>query len=152
MSHIDEDQIVFGDAEQARWQDKIEARLIQRTGIAPSQLDVSGDDSGDPLDWTLAQIGRAINYVDEKRQEVIQAANAATDGLIESLRIAHAERDAARAMLCKVMDSYVDYWRCDEGGDHAAQIAAGLRPANIAVSGGGYVPYTERAGSAGGDK
>lgn len=103
MSHIDEDQIVFDDDEQARWQDKIEARLIELTGIAPEALDVSGDDSGDPLDWTLAQIARAINYLKDEREELKVATDAAMNGLIESIRIAQDGWDDARACLREVI-------------------------------------------------
>lgn len=45
------------DAEASRWQERI-AETIERAGLDP--WDASGNDSGDPLDWTDDQVGHAI--------------------------------------------------------------------------------------------
>lgn len=48
------------DKEQARWQEAIHAKLCKLTPGAT--IDGGGCDSGDPLDFTLAEIGQGVNY------------------------------------------------------------------------------------------
>lgn len=52
-------------AECARWQKGIED-VIVRKGLAP--FDPSGNDSGDPLDWTRDQVCRAIDDASERAE------------------------------------------------------------------------------------
>ena len=45
------------DAEAARWQDRI-ATVIVNAGL--TLIDPSGNESGDPVDWTADQVGAAL--------------------------------------------------------------------------------------------
>jgi hypothetical protein len=57
------------DKEAARWQDRI-AETIRRAGLEP--CDASGNESGDPLDWTDTQVGAALT-------QLVEVLNAARD-------------------------------------------------------------------------
>ncbi len=58
------------DAEQKRWQDAIYERCKKAVGPANySVIDGAGCDSGDPLDFTLAEIGQALAFVQDAAEE-----------------------------------------------------------------------------------
>lgn len=81
LSEVEKEQDEAIDAEQARWQQRIDA-IISRAGI---EVDGSGCDSGDPLDLTAAEIELAFG----KTKEI-------ADSLRSRLASAEAERDALR--------------------------------------------------------
>lgn len=67
------------DKELRRWQDAIRDKLIQM-GAPDSEIDGAGCDSGDPLDFTLAEIGQGVGYFIDQLEELRAATtpNAAT--------------------------------------------------------------------------
>ena len=49
------------DKELRRWQDAIRDKMIS-IGVPDSKIDGAGCDSGDPLDFTLAEVGQGVGY------------------------------------------------------------------------------------------
>ena len=47
------------------WQDAIREAVIDGSGAPPEAIDGAGSDSGDPLDFTLAEIGQGFGWLDE---------------------------------------------------------------------------------------
>lgn len=59
------------EAEQARWQTAIYESCVKCSG--KTDLDGSGCDSGDPLDFSTTEIEMAINHVANQRDELLEA-------------------------------------------------------------------------------
>ena len=88
--------------EEVRWQERI-AAVITSAGLTP--IDASGNESGDPLDWTADQVGAAlgeamaadahVQAVSELRAQ-LASADARAASSIE-------ERDFARATISEVV-------------------------------------------------
>lgn len=61
------------DEELRRWQDKIRDVVINRSGAPDYKIDGGGCDSGDPLDFTIAEIGQGFNYTDKEAETLREA-------------------------------------------------------------------------------
>lgn len=53
------------DKELRRWQDAIRDKMISM-GVPDDLIDGAGCDSGDPLDFTLAEVGQGLGYFIDK--------------------------------------------------------------------------------------
>ncbi len=76
---------VDADAEAARWQRRI-AETIRAHGIAP--CDASGNESGDPLDWSNDQIWHALDALEVRAEEWALAGLAECERLREAPTVA----------------------------------------------------------------
>jgi hypothetical protein len=85
------------DSEAARWQRRIED-TIARAGLEP--FDASGNESGDPLDWTDDQVGHALETLREELSGC-EGKYMAQRALKEE---AQAERDQLRAEVERLRD------------------------------------------------
>lgn len=65
------------DAEQARWQEGIDALIYSRY----PDRDGSGCDSGDPLDLTMAELHGMVNHIDEQHTTEVKQ-------LVDGIRLA----------------------------------------------------------------
>ena len=83
------------DAEQARWQDRIEQVIIER-GFEP--FDASGGDSGDPLDFTAKQVEWALGDLCRKRDRQLLA------WLCDNRIISIEQYDKAIALIDRLID------------------------------------------------
>lgn len=63
------------DRELRRWQDAIRDKMIAM-GVPDSRIDGAGCDSGDPLDFTLAEVGQGVGYFVDQLDELPAAATA----------------------------------------------------------------------------
>jgi uncharacterized protein (UPF0335 family) len=84
------------DEEQARWQDAIYAVLVNRVG--DDKLDGKGCDSGDPLDFTLAEIQQAFGVKDDAANGEVTRLKAE----LQSLQSSHNEAVKAVEALKKI--------------------------------------------------
>lgn len=57
------------DAELSRWQNAIRDKLID-LGAPDWKIDGAGCDSGDPLDFTLAEVGQGVGYFLDQIEEM----------------------------------------------------------------------------------
>lgn len=57
------------DKEIRRWQDAIRDKLID-VGAPDWKIDGAGCDSGDPLDFTLAEVGQGVGYFIDQLEEL----------------------------------------------------------------------------------
>lgn len=81
------------EAEQARWQEAIYAECVDTSGH--KHLDGSGCDSGDPLDLTVTEVGMAIGYVIDQRDELkadLAAAQQKHAALVEAVKAWNKQR------------------------------------------------------------
>ena len=86
------------DREIRRWQDAIRDKLIS-LGAPDHLIDGAGCDSGDPLDFTLAEVGQGVGYfVDE-----LESARATVPRLEDTL--VHARNAAAVFADSKYLDT-----------------------------------------------
>ena len=60
-------------AEIRRWQDGIRDHLIKQFDVPDGRIDGAGCDSGDPLDFTLAEITQGIGYLIDDRPSLSDA-------------------------------------------------------------------------------
>lgn len=91
-----DEQVKAIEAEQARWQERLDKQIY----AAFPDRDGSGCDSGDPLDVTDAELRQAFNHLDDTLQKLTQAIATLT-----------AERDAAVKVIPKSPGIYA--YTCD---------------------------------------
>lgn len=136
------------DEEAARWQQRIE-ETIRRHGLVPA--DCSGNDSGDPLDWTDNQVSAALYALEERLDTAADCAKslrselARVAAVVEAAKrwrredLSHNERELAGLALDHAVDAlFVPRWN---GFSHA-------------VDCGGYTPtgWSEELCNCGFDK
>lgn len=109
------------EAEQARWQEAIYAECVDTSGH--KELDGSGCDSGDPLDLTVAEVGMAIGYVIDQRDELKCALADVTD----ELRI-------ARDLCDKMQEQRAAYARIPDNIDPDEAVVASRSTMQFAVA------------------
>jgi hypothetical protein len=69
MDIFDDERV---DKELRRWQDAIRDKMIDM-GVPDSLIDGAGCDSGDPLDFTLAEVGQGVGYFLDQLEAVPRA-------------------------------------------------------------------------------
>ena len=65
------DRVAAEDVEASRWQERI-AATITAAGLTP--IDASGNESGDPLDWTDDQVRAALAEMQDRVDSIREAA------------------------------------------------------------------------------
>lgn len=77
------------------WQDEIRAEVIRRSGATDFDVDGSGEDSGDPLDPTLTEIGQGFAHMEER----IAALEEERDALLEVVEAGEARLERLESLL-----------------------------------------------------
>jgi hypothetical protein len=117
------------DKEIRRWQDAIRDKLID-LGVPDHLIDGAGCDSGDPLDYTLAEVGQGVGYFVDQRDELHTRA-AVVPGLVEALKgLGWHSQNGVDTCWCHVKsDAYVKHTKqCEDA--RAALAATQIRGAD----------------------
>lgn len=96
------------DNELRRWQDGIRDHLIKQFDVPADRIDGAGADSGDPLDFTLAEITQGIGYLIDDRPP-LSAAISEVEKMRDSWRAwAKDEGDPMWVLHAKAASQIVD--------------------------------------------
>lgn len=87
------------DAEIKRLQDGIRDYLIKQWRIPDNCIDGAGCDSGDPLDFTNAEIGQALSFVTDKHDQRVAELEASVEKLREALTSSRRAIDHIRKVV-----------------------------------------------------
>lgn len=95
------------DKELRRWQDAIRDRLIE-LGAPDWKIDGAGCDSGDPLDFTLAEVGQGVGYFVDQLEQLRSLNQTQAESIVEFQR----EQKELHEQINKLMNSDFVCSRC----------------------------------------